>query len=340
MTDFDLTHPEVRHSLGLPPMTPSWVKVVRLAMTPLLVLTTSAILGVIGGSLHHRLQQGWLRETVLELTAAMDPDEVRNDLATMEQQRATLTMHPPSRLLCARGYMQAASTLPVQQPYYRAALEEVQAAVRLAGPDRDTLGFRLVRAELECMLLLELERWHECRAAFRRFRAAIDDYAAADLRAIERDALRTYVLWWVPDGLRVADDDALRGEMLFDLNLMHDNGLAYLQSQAPPPVGNGEEALALATDHEYGNGVAIYTRDGDTARNFASRVQVGMVGINVPIPVPLAYHTFGGWKRSGFGDLNQHGPDSIRFYTKTKTVTSRWPSGIRHGAEFVIPTMS
>ncbi len=100
-----------------------------------------------------------------------------------------------------------------------------------------------------------------------------------------------------------------------------------------------DEAIGLASDHEYGNGVAIYTRDGDSARDFASRVQVGMVGINVPIPVPLAYHTFGGWKRSGFGDLNQHGPDSIRFYTKTKTVTSRWPSGIREGAEFVIPTM-
>jgi malonate-semialdehyde dehydrogenase (acetylating)/methylmalonate-semialdehyde dehydrogenase len=102
---------------------------------------------------------------------------------------------------------------------------------------------------------------------------------------------------------------------------------------------NYEEALALPSKHEYGNGVAIYTRDGDAARHFASKVNVGMVGINVPIPVPLAYHTFGGWKRSGFGDLNQHGPDSIRFYTKTKTVTSRWPSGIKDGAEFVIPTM-
>jgi len=100
-----------------------------------------------------------------------------------------------------------------------------------------------------------------------------------------------------------------------------------------------EKALAMATDHEYGNGVAIFTRDGDAARDFASRVEVGMVGINVPIPVPLAYYTFGGWKRSGFGDLNQHGPDGIRFYTKTKTVTSRWPSGIRSGAEFSIPTM-
>ncbi len=100
-----------------------------------------------------------------------------------------------------------------------------------------------------------------------------------------------------------------------------------------------EEALGLATDHEYGNGTAIFTRDGDTARDFANRVQVGMVGVNVPIPVPLAYHTFGGWKKSVFGDLNQHGPDSIRFYTKTKTVTSRWPSGIREGSSFVIPTM-
>jgi malonate-semialdehyde dehydrogenase (acetylating)/methylmalonate-semialdehyde dehydrogenase len=104
-------------------------------------------------------------------------------------------------------------------------------------------------------------------------------------------------------------------------------------------AGNYEEGLALASDHEYGNGVAVFTRDGDAARDFASRVNVGMVGINVPIPVPLAYHTFGGWKRSGFGDLNQHGPDSIRFYTKTKTVTSRWPSGIKESPEFVIPTM-
>ena len=102
---------------------------------------------------------------------------------------------------------------------------------------------------------------------------------------------------------------------------------------------NYEEALRLPTEHEYGNGVAIFTRDGDTARDFTSRVDVGMVGVNVPIPVPIAYYTFGGWKASGFGDLNQHGPDSIRFYTKTKTVTSRWPSGIRSGAEFSIPTM-
>ncbi|MGJ3262937.1 MAG: CoA-acylating methylmalonate-semialdehyde dehydrogenase [Salinarimonas sp.] len=99
------------------------------------------------------------------------------------------------------------------------------------------------------------------------------------------------------------------------------------------------EGLRLANEHQYGNGVAIFTRDGDAARDFAAKVEVGMVGINVPIPVPLAYHTFGGWKRSGFGDLNQHGPDAIRFYTKTKTVTARWPSGVKEGAEFSIPTM-
>ena len=102
---------------------------------------------------------------------------------------------------------------------------------------------------------------------------------------------------------------------------------------------NYEEALRLPNEHDYGNGVAIYTRDGDTARDFVNRVQVGMVGVNFPIPVPLAYHTFGGWKRSGFGDLNQHGPDSVRFYTKTKTITQRWPSGTKEGAEFSIPTM-
>jgi len=99
------------------------------------------------------------------------------------------------------------------------------------------------------------------------------------------------------------------------------------------------EALRLPSEHEYGNGVSIFTRDGDTARDFTSKVNVGMVGVNFAIPVPLAYHTFGGWKRSGFGDLNQHGPDAIRFYTKTKTVTARWPSGTKEGAEFSIPTM-
>ncbi len=101
-----------------------------------------------------------------------------------------------------------------------------------------------------------------------------------------------------------------------------------------------EQALSLAMDHEYGNGVAIFTRDGDSARDFLNRINVGMVGVNVPIPVPLAYHTFGGWKKSMFGDLNQHGPDAFRFYTRTKTATVRWPSGIKEGAAFSIPVMS
>ncbi len=101
-----------------------------------------------------------------------------------------------------------------------------------------------------------------------------------------------------------------------------------------------EEALSLPLKHPYGNGVAIFTRDGDTARDFASRINIGMVGINVPIPTPLAYHSFGGWKASAFGDLNQHGTDSIKFWTRTKTVTARWPSGLRGGAQFSMPTMA
>ena len=102
---------------------------------------------------------------------------------------------------------------------------------------------------------------------------------------------------------------------------------------------NYEDALKLAMDNEYGNGTAIFTRDGDAARDFAHRINIGMVGVNVPIPVPLAYHTFGGWKKSAFGDLNQHGPDSFRFYTRTKTVTARWPSGLKDGGEFHFKAM-
>ena len=100
-----------------------------------------------------------------------------------------------------------------------------------------------------------------------------------------------------------------------------------------------EEALSLVNEHEFGNGVAIFTRDGDSGRTFASKVQVGMVGINIPIPVPMAFHSFGGWKRSLFGDQNMHGPEGIRFYTKLKTITSRWPSGLRSDPKFVMPTM-
>jgi malonate-semialdehyde dehydrogenase (acetylating)/methylmalonate-semialdehyde dehydrogenase len=101
-----------------------------------------------------------------------------------------------------------------------------------------------------------------------------------------------------------------------------------------------QDALDLVNNHEYGNGTAIFTRDGDSARAFAHGVQVGMVGVNVPIPVPMAFHSFGGWKRSSFGDHAMHGREGVRFFTKLKTVTSRWPTGIRAGAEFVMPTMA
>jgi malonate-semialdehyde dehydrogenase (acetylating)/methylmalonate-semialdehyde dehydrogenase len=100
-----------------------------------------------------------------------------------------------------------------------------------------------------------------------------------------------------------------------------------------------DDAVKLINDHEYGNGTAIFTRDGDAARDFAAGIQVGMVGVNVPIPVPLAFHSFGGWKRSLFGDAGMYGMEGVRFYTRLKTVTSRWPTGIRAGADFSMPTM-
>jgi malonate-semialdehyde dehydrogenase (acetylating)/methylmalonate-semialdehyde dehydrogenase len=104
-------------------------------------------------------------------------------------------------------------------------------------------------------------------------------------------------------------------------------------------VPDYQSAINLVNGHEYGNGTAIFTRDGDAAREFASKINVGMVGINVPIPVPMAFYSFGGWKRSLFGDHHMHGPEGVRFYTKQKMVTSRWPTGIRAGAEYVMPTM-
>jgi malonate-semialdehyde dehydrogenase (acetylating)/methylmalonate-semialdehyde dehydrogenase len=99
-----------------------------------------------------------------------------------------------------------------------------------------------------------------------------------------------------------------------------------------------EDAIKLINEHEFGNGTAIFTRDGDTARTFVNQIKVGMVGVNVPIPVPVAFHTFGGWKNSLFGAHGVHGPEGVNFYTKLKTVTSRWPAGIKEGASFVIPT--
>jgi malonate-semialdehyde dehydrogenase (acetylating)/methylmalonate-semialdehyde dehydrogenase len=99
-----------------------------------------------------------------------------------------------------------------------------------------------------------------------------------------------------------------------------------------------DEALRLVNDHEYGNGAAIFTRDGDAARAFDRDAKAGMIGINVPIPVPVAFHSFGGWKRSIFGDRNVYGMEGVGFYTKLKTTTARWPTGIREGAQFVMPT--
>jgi malonate-semialdehyde dehydrogenase (acetylating)/methylmalonate-semialdehyde dehydrogenase len=104
-------------------------------------------------------------------------------------------------------------------------------------------------------------------------------------------------------------------------------------------VKNYREAVDLINAHEFGNGTAIFTRDGDSARAFANEIQVGMIGINVPIPVPMAFHSFGGWKSSLFGDHHVHGPEGVRFYTRLKTITTRWPTGIRAGADFVMPTM-
>ena len=104
-------------------------------------------------------------------------------------------------------------------------------------------------------------------------------------------------------------------------------------------VKDFDEAVKLINEHEFGNGTSVYTRDGDVGRTFASKIKIGLVGINIPIPVPVAYHSFGGWKRSLFGDQHMHGPEGVRFYTKLKTITSRWPSGVRSNPEFIMPTM-
>ena len=104
-------------------------------------------------------------------------------------------------------------------------------------------------------------------------------------------------------------------------------------------VDSRDEAVRLINEHEYGNGTAIFTRDGDSARRFCEEIEVGMVGVNVPIPVPMAFHSFGGWKRSLFGPLHMHGPDGVRFYTRMKSITARWPAGPSTSADFAMPTM-
>ncbi len=143
-------------------------------------------------------------------------------------------------------------------------------------------------------------------------------------------------------GLKTKDNGFFMGGCLFDD--VKPNMTIYKEEIFGPVlsivrVPDFESAVELINGHEFANGVSLFTRDGDAAREFSTRIQVGMVGINVPIPVPMAFHSFGGWKRSLFGDHYAYGPEGVRFYTHLKTITSRWPTGIRKGADFVMPTM-
>jgi malonate-semialdehyde dehydrogenase (acetylating)/methylmalonate-semialdehyde dehydrogenase len=167
------------------------------------------------------------------------------------------------------------------------------------------------------------------------------------------DKVRGYIDLGVKEGAKlVVDGRGLKlqgyengffvGGTLFD-NVTADMRI-YKEEIFGPVLGvvrvpDFNKAVQLINDHEFGNGTAIFTRDGDAAREFSNQIKVGMVGVNVPIPVPLAFHSFGGWKRSLFGDHYMHGPEGVRFFTHLKTITSRWPTGIRAGSEFVMPTM-
>jgi malonate-semialdehyde dehydrogenase (acetylating)/methylmalonate-semialdehyde dehydrogenase len=171
--------------------------------------------------------------------------------------------------------------------------------------------------------------------------------------AQHRDKIAGYIQMGVDEGAELVIDGrgfALQGfeKGFFIGPTLFDNvtrGMKTYQEEIFGPVlqmvraESLDEAIALPSEHQYGNGVAIFTRNGRAAREFAARVQVGMVGINVPIPTPLAYYSFGGWKRSAFGDANQHGMDGVRFYTKIKTVTARWPDGATEDQAFIMPTM-
>ena len=170
---------------------------------------------------------------------------------------------------------------------------------------------------------------------------------------VHLDKVRSYVDKGVSEGaellvdgrsisLQGYEDGYFIGGCLFD-NVKKD--MAIYKEEIFGPVlsvvrqPTFDDALQMVNDHEFGNGTTVYTRDGDTARAFTNQCKIGMVGVNVPIPVPMAFHSFGGWKRSLFGDHAMHGMDGIRFFTRLKTITSRWPTGIRKGAEFIIPTM-
>jgi malonate-semialdehyde dehydrogenase (acetylating)/methylmalonate-semialdehyde dehydrogenase len=171
------------------------------------------------------------------------------------------------------------------------------------------------------------------------------------ITAMHRDRVRGYVDLGVTEGAELVVDGRGRdipnsGDGYFLGGCLFDHVTAAMriyQEEIFGPVlvvvrvNDYEEALKLVNDHEYGNGTAIFTRDGDAARDYVNRVQVGMVGVNVPIPVPSAFHSFGGWKASLFGDQHVYGPEGVRFYTRMKAVTTRWPTSIRAGAQFVMP---
>ena len=171
--------------------------------------------------------------------------------------------------------------------------------------------------------------------------------------AAHRDKVKGYIDLGVKEGAELVvdgrnlrlqgyEDGFFLGGSLFD-RVTKDMSIYKTEIFGPvlcvARTGSYEEAADLINTNEYGNGTAIFTRDGDTARAFADRIEVGMIGINVPIPVPVAYHSFGGWKRSLFGDHSIYGPEGVRFYTRLKTVTARWPAGIRSGAEFNFPSL-
>jgi len=172
------------------------------------------------------------------------------------------------------------------------------------------------------------------------------------ITAEHRDKVRSYIDLGVEEGAKLLVDGRTHdivsspgfflGPTLFD-NVTTDMRIYQEEIFGPvltlSRVDSFSDAVQMINDHQYGNGVAIFTRDGDAAREFAATIEVGMVGINVPIPVPLAFHSFGGWKRSLFGDMSIYGMEGVRFYTRLKTVTSRWPTGIRAGADFSMPVM-
>jgi len=171
------------------------------------------------------------------------------------------------------------------------------------------------------------------REALDRVRGYIDAGvdAGADLVVDGRD----FTMQGYEDGFFIAG--SLFDRVTTDMSIYQEEIFGPVLSVVRAP--DYSAAVDMINAHEFGNGTAIFTRDGDAARDFVSNIQIGMVGINVPIPVPVAYHSFGGWKNSLFGDHHMHGPEGVRFYTKMKAITSRWPTGIRAGAEFVIPTL-